>query len=211
MQRTGRTLSIDLRIGCSCWSPCGPDDPCVIWRGLGLHHPVQRPCFDFLLQPDRRVLVTGCEPVPEPDTGEALMAEQGSHALPHAVAGDDYLGVVADPFDEGQALPGRFRRPIWPLKDPAVAEQDVDAGTLSLQLCTACGAWRHGKMIGTPASPGQDTVPLTLVPSGTLRSVAVIRQRSSEPLSQVDTTICKQVSAVDPAGVSGFGTEQVTG
>jgi hypothetical protein len=76
------------------------------------------------------------------------------------VAGDDYLGVVADPFDEGRALPGCFRRPIWPLKDPAVAEQDIDAGTLSLQLCTARGAWRHGKMIGTPASPCQDTVPL---------------------------------------------------
>ena len=68
------------------------------------------------------MLVTGCEPVPEPDTGEALMAEQGGYALPPAVAGDDYLGVVADLFDEGQALPGRFRRPIWPLKDPAIAE-----------------------------------------------------------------------------------------
>ena len=50
------------------------------------------------------------------------MAEQGGYALPPAVAGDDYLGVVADLFDEGQALPGRFRRPIWPLKDPAIAE-----------------------------------------------------------------------------------------
>ena len=111
-----------LWIRCSCWSPCGPDDPCVIWRGLGLHHPAERPRFDFLLQPDRRVLVTRCEPVPEPDTGEPLMAEQGGHALPPAAAGDDYLGVVADPFDEGQALRGRFRRPIWPRKDPAVAE-----------------------------------------------------------------------------------------
>jgi hypothetical protein len=62
---------------------------------------VQRPCFDFLLQPDRRVPVAGCEPVTEPHTGEALMVEQDGYALPRAVAGDDYLGVVSDPFDEG--------------------------------------------------------------------------------------------------------------
>ena len=62
-------------------------------------------------------------------------------------------------------------------------------------------------MVGTPASPGKDHraigVPLTLVSSGTLRSVAVIRQRSPEPLSQVDTAICKQVSAPYKRGVTG--------
>src|SRR5215471_5077321 len=135
LRRPGRTYGIDLRIRCSCLSPCSPEDSGVIWCGLGLHHPVQRPCFDFLLEPDCCVLITGCEPVTEPHAGEALVAEQYGHALSRAVAGDDDLGVVVHPFDEGQALPGRFREPIGLLNRPAAAEEVIDAGTLSLQLC----------------------------------------------------------------------------
>jgi hypothetical protein len=171
-----------LRIRYSCSSPCSPEDSGVIWCGLGLHHPVQRPCFDFLLEPDCCVLITGCEPVTEPHAGEALVAEQYGHALSRAVAGDDDLGVVVHPLDEGEALPGRFREPIGLRNRPAAAEEAIDAGTLSLQLCAAGGVGRHGTMIGPPARPGPSSgpapagrainVPLAGVSSGISRLLA---------------------------------------
>ena len=105
------------------------------------------------------MLITGCEPVTEPHAGEALVAEQYGHAMSRAVAGDDDLGIVVQPLDEGQALPGRIREPIGLLNRPATAEEAIDAGTLSLQLCAAGGAGRHGTMIGPPARPGPSSRP----------------------------------------------------
>ena len=128
------------------------------------------------------MLITGCEPVTEPHAGEALVAEQYGHAMSRAVAGDDDLGVVVHPLDEGQALPGRFREPIGLLNRPAAAEEAIDAGTLSLQLCAAGRVGWHGTMIGPPARPGPSSrpapagrainVPLAGVSSGISRLLA---------------------------------------
>jgi hypothetical protein len=94
--------------------------------------------------------------VTEPHAGEALVAEQYGHALSGAVAGDDDLGVVVHPLDEGQALPGRFREPIGLLNRPAAAEEAIDAGTLSLQLrCWRGGAARHDDRSACPSGAKQ--------------------------------------------------------
>ena len=111
-------------------SPRGPDDSRVIRRRPGPHHPAQRPCLNVLLQPDRRVLVTGCEPVTEPHAGEVLRIEQDGHAARSAVASDDDLGV-AHPVDERQALLGLARWPVGAVSDPVAAEEGIDAGLLS--------------------------------------------------------------------------------
>jgi hypothetical protein len=70
--------------------------------------------------------------VTEPHARETPVAEQHGNALPCAVAGDDDLGVVLHAVDERQVLRDRFRRPMGALSDPAVAEEGIDAGTLSL-------------------------------------------------------------------------------
>jgi hypothetical protein len=94
--------------------------------------------------------------VTEPDAREALVAEQNGHAPPRAVTGDDYFSVVAHPLDEGQALLGRCPWLIGSLGDPAISEESLDTGTLSLQLCVIRGMWRHVKMISTSARLDQD-------------------------------------------------------
>ena len=130
------------------------------------------------------MLITGCKPVTEPHAGEAVVAEQYGHALSRAAAGDDDLGVV-HPLDEGQALPGRFREPIGLLNRPAAAEEAIDAGTLSLQLCAAGRVGRHGTddrsrlpVRGQAAGQLRLPVPLTCL--------CLARGHRHEPLASAD-------------------------
>ena len=94
--------------------------------------------------------VFGREPMTEPYAGEALVAEQHCHALPSVLADDDDLEVIADVVDERATLPSRPRWLIWPLENPAAAEEAIDAGALSFQFFRARSGWRHGTMVSTP-------------------------------------------------------------
>jgi hypothetical protein len=137
--------------------------------------------------------------VTEPDAREALVAEQNGHAPPRAATGDDYLSVVAHPLDEGQALLGRCPWLIESLGDPAISEEGLDTGTLSLQLCVIRGMWRHVKMIGTSARLDQDHRAIAVVNTGSPRYATVTSGSSRRSSGQRVRTWLRDEEAAGPS------------